>query len=302
VPAVAAPTTRTERSTRASPFRAVPAMALCAGLACSDEAHIRLLEMQPSPPAGANSPDLDASTNDASSAEDASVPVDAIVEPTVPGVGLALRYDFRGTGARVLDGIGDAHADVLGGAQLDGQGGLTLDGENDYVDMPNRIVSRLDSASFVVWLEWLGTVCWQRVFDFGISDAGEDRVGNAVTSLFMTPESCGRDVFMVSAEFSGAMHNLFDDAPLPRSRSIQVALTIDVERNVMTMFVDGVRVAQGAAAFRLRDIDDRNNWLGRSQWVQDLFMNARYDEFRIYDRALSAGEVAALHARGPDQP
>jgi len=61
-------------------------------------------------------------------------------------------------------------------------------------------------------------------------------------------------------------------------------------------------VAQGAAAFRLRDIDDRNNWLGRSQWVQDLLMTARYDEFRIYDRALSESEVAALYARGPDQP
>ena len=277
-------------------------LALCAVFACSDEVYIRLLEPRALPGAGATSPELDASTSDASPPQDARTHGDADVAPPVPSVGLALRYDFGGTGARVLDRIGDAHAEVLGGAQLDEQGGLTLDGENDYVDMPNGIVSRLDSASFVVWLEWLGTLCWQRVFDFGISDAGEGRVGNAVTSLFMTPESCGRDVFMVSAEFSGAMHNLFDDAPLPRERPIQVALTIDVERDAMTMFIDGARVAQGAAAFRLRDIDDRNNWLGRSQWVQDLMMNARYDEFRIYDRALSESEVAALYARGPDRP
>jgi hypothetical protein len=36
--------------------------------------------------------------------------------------------------------------------------------------------------------------------------------------------------------------------------------------------------------------------------VQDLFMSARYDEFRIYDRALSEAEVAALFERGADQP
>ena len=44
-----------------------------------------------------------------------------------------------------------------------------------------------------------------------------------------------------------------------------------------------------------------NNWLGRSQWVQDThFMQGTYDEFRIYDVALSDADLAALEAAGPD--
>jgi hypothetical protein len=36
--------------------------------------------------------------------------------------------------------------------------------------------------------------------------------------------------------------------------------------------------------------------------VQDYFLAGRYDELRIYDRALSAREVAAQRERGPDDP
>jgi hypothetical protein len=282
------------------------ALALCAAhaCACSDEAHIRLLAPNATPSAGAASPPSDASTIDASPADAAradAAPVDA----GAPSAALVLRYDFVGTGARVLDRAGNADAELIGDARLDGRGGVTLDGQGAYVNMPNGLVSRLQSATFVVWLEWLlPGLCWQRVFDFGINDAGEDQVGREATSLFMTPESCGRVAFMVSAEFSasGTMRNLFDDAPLPAHTPIQVALTIDAERDAMTMYLDGTPVAQGAASFRLQDIDDRNNWLGRSQWVQDRFMNARYDEFRIYDRALSDAEIAMLYVRGPDEP
>jgi hypothetical protein len=118
----------------------------------------------------------------------------------------------------------------------------------------------------------------------------------------MTPVGCGREVLMVSAEFSGTMNTLVHDAPLPADRAVQVALTIDAERGTMTMYVDGQPLAQGALPFALADIVDRNNWLGRSQWVQDGFLGARYDEFRMYSGALSDAEIAALYARGPDAP
>jgi hypothetical protein len=37
-----------------------------------------------------------------------------------------------------------------------------------------------------------------------------------------------------------------------------------------------------------------NNWLGRSQWSGDAYYTGRLDDFRIYNRNLSAGEVASL--------
>jgi len=46
---------------------------------------------------------------------------------------------------------------------------------------------------------------------------------------------------------------------------------------------------------------DYNNWLGRSQWTRDPFFNGEYNEFRIWDGALTAQEIANHYAAGPDQ-
>ncbi len=38
------------------------------------------------------------------------------------------------------------------------------------------------------------------------------------------------------------------------------------------------------------------NWLGRSQFPVDPYLNAQIDNFRIYNRALSAAEVQTIYA------
>lgn len=40
------------------------------------------------------------------------------------------------------------------------------------------------------------------------------------------------------------------------------------------------------------------NWLGRSQWAQDAYCDHIYDDFRIYDRAVSEDDVKTLFADG----
>jgi hypothetical protein len=38
------------------------------------------------------------------------------------------------------------------------------------------------------------------------------------------------------------------------------------------------------------------HWIGRSQWTPDPYLNGRVDDFRIYNGALSAAQIAALVA------
>ncbi|HEU4577657.1 MAG TPA: hypothetical protein VFS67_05350, partial [Polyangiaceae bacterium] len=82
---------------------------------------------------------------------------------------LVHRYSFDGSGAAVLDSAGDAHGSVQDG-QLSGTGELALDGDDQFVDLPNGIVSALQSATFEAWVDWAGGSRWQRIFDFGDSD------------------------------------------------------------------------------------------------------------------------------------
>jgi hypothetical protein len=90
---------------------------------------------------------------------------------------------------------------------------------------------------------------------------------------------------------------------LPKGRNVQVALVIDRAQPSATLYVDGKRVASTDGTFDLDVLHDQNNWLGRSQWVQDVYyLKGRYDEFRVYAQALPASEIAAASTRGPDMP
>jgi hypothetical protein len=51
---------------------------------------------------------------------------------------------------------------------------------------------------------------------------------------------------------------------------------------------------------QLSQISDVNNWLGRSQYSNDPELNATFDEFRIYDVALTAAQIQTSATAGPD--
>lgn len=234
--------------------------------------------------------------------EDASAaPIDG-GDQLVTSSALALRYDFEGLGTVVEDRVGDADAVVRGGAALEAVGGLSLDGVDDYVDMPNGVLSSRRSATIMVWLRWSGGPCWQRIFDFGSTDTGEDQVGRATTSLFLTPASCPNQVLTSMTERDADQQAVAAGRSLPIDRTIQVALVLDGDNAQSSLYIDGVREATAPNAHLMADLHDVNNWLGRSQWVQDNYLSAQYDELRIYDGALADIEIAVLAERGADRP
>jgi hypothetical protein len=290
-------------------------------LGCAEQARISLFDDVIIEDAGFAPPDeLPAEPEDAAVAPEDSGPsapnVPIEQDPVRPGPDgsststgelvtsstLALRYDFEGSGTVVEDRVGEADAVIRGGAALDTAGGLSLDGYDDYVDMPNGVLSSRRSVTIMAWLRWDGGPCWQRVFDFGSTDAGEGQVGRATTSLFLTPAACPNGVALSMTEREADQQAVAASQSMPTGRTIQVVLVLDGDNGQSALFIDGVREATAPNAHLMADLNDVNNWLGRSQWVQDNYLSARYDELRIYDGALRDQEIAALAERGPDRP
>jgi hypothetical protein len=83
------------------------------------------------------------------------------------------------------------------------------------------------------------------------------------------------------------------------SNKSHFAVVYDFPRGVARLYVNGQRAGTGAAVYPLSVVDDRNDWLGRSQW-QDPYFNASLDEFRIYSGPLLDDDVAASFAAGPN--
>ncbi|NWF86174.1 MAG: Ig-like domain-containing protein [Bryobacteraceae bacterium] len=230
------------------------------------------------------------------------------------------RYSFNETsGTTVDDSVGNADGVIKGnGAAFDGAGRLTLPGGGlstdaadviaGYVDLPNHIINVLTNASFEAWVTWGGASggAWQRIFDFGTSDGGEDISNGNGNYLFLCPAvggaSAGNFRFAVRDPATGTEPVQLNAAtPLPTDEEVLLTVVYDAQNNASRLYSNGVLVAAGPASVPLSTINDVNNWLGRSQWPDGMFVGS-YNEFRIYDTALNPLEVAASFASGPENP
>jgi hypothetical protein len=213
---------------------------------------------------------------------------------------LVHRYSFAGSGTAVVDSAGNADGSVQNG-QLSGSGEVVLDGNDQFVDLPNGIVSQLQSASFEAWVDWAGVSQWQRIFDFGSSDAVEGTPGNPQTYLFLTPRATGNSVRVAffSSQSNGEIQ-LSSPDQLPADSEHHVAVVLDARAQTLSLYIDGALQASTPFQNQLSELSDVNNWLGQSQFTSDPLFEGSLLEFRIYGAALSPEQVALSFDLGPD--
>jgi hypothetical protein len=75
---------------------------------------------------------------------------------------------------------------------------------------------------------------------------------------------------------------------------------VDTANDKMLYYLNGELGGEAAFPAALSDINDVNVWLGRSQYANDPAFTGTYHDFRIYDQALTAEQVATSFAAGPD--
>jgi arabinoxylan arabinofuranohydrolase len=215
---------------------------------------------------------------------------------TVPLPALAHRYSFSETsGTTVADSVGGpAWNGTLpnGGTFANGQ--LTLaSAASRYVSLPAGIVSTLTNFTIETWVRLNSTANWARIFDFG---------NNTTSYMFLTPQNGAttRLRFGITTNSAGGEQQITGLTALSVGVWHHVAVTLT--GNTGILYLNGV--AQGTnTGMTLRPAtlgNTVNNYLGRSQWA-DPYLNGILDEFRIHSVPLTAAEIAATAALGPNQ-
>jgi Concanavalin A-like lectin/glucanases superfamily len=221
---------------------------------------------------------------------------------------LVHRYSFDGTGTSVVDSVGTANGNLVGGATLDGSGVLTLPGNRDgqpdqYLDLPNGLISKLEGVTIVAWTTWLGGAGYQRVLDFGASDLGEAQGNSGKSYVAVMPSTGFANGTGLGAEIA-APGSATLQLPSPENmlnRSAQVAFAFQSGVSLELM-LDGKSLIRSSTSLQLSDINDVNNWVGESQWSKDHCYHGTFDELRIYNVALTACQLQTLYDRGPATP
>jgi len=159
---------------------------------------------------------------------------------------------------------------------------LQLDGITNYVRLADAVAN---ASTFMTWVKWNGGNDWQRIFDFGV---------DTTKYLFLTPRAFGGRM-RFAIKNGGGEQTL--DAPdaLPTNTWVHVAVTVDGSRGVL--YQNGLPVATNSTMTILPwQLLCRTNYLGKSQYPTDPLFSGEIDSFRIFGRALSAGEIQNLAA------
>ncbi len=213
--------------------------------------------------------------------------------------------DSVGTANGVLvNGTGNSKF-VSGQLTLAG-GGTSGNAGTDYLDLPNGIISALGTqATFETWTTWTSGGMWCRIWDLGASDCGENLSCSSGNSryMFLSPHGganllrCG-----INMPIPSRVENVVDGPALLTANVEQhVVITYDEGAGQFKMYLNGEQVAQNVipAGFTLAAMNDFNNWLGRSQWPDPMY-GGSYNEFRIYNHAMTSAEVAASLVAGTE--
>jgi hypothetical protein len=202
------------------------------------------------------------------------------------------------------DSVGGANAVLQGGAAVQG-GKLVLDGQDDYAELPiGRTVEKLGSITIEAWVTWAEMQgAWARIFDFG--------TGQQV-NMFLTPRAAANmegapanvpRLAMTTGGFAEE-EQINADEPFPTEKEVHVAVTIDGEKGVAKMFIDGKLIGT-TEDWSLKPSalgNTTNNYLGGSQYFEtDPVFHGTISEFRIHDAALSEEQIAQNTKLGPDR-
>ena len=165
---------------------------------------------------------------------------------------------------------------------------LVLDGTSGHATLPiGSLIASVDSITVATWVNWTGSGTWQRIFDFG---------NDTDVYMFMTAQSGSGMRFAITtgSNAAGAESMVTADSALPGGWR-HVAVTIDGATGEMVLYLDGLAADSGTAETLPSDLGNTTqNWIGNSQWEGDDTFLGSIDDFRIYDRALSDGEVRYL--------
>ncbi len=204
---------------------------------------------------------------------------------------LVARYPFDGhAGDQSGNGNdGEATGTAAYGVGHVGSGALVLDGSAKRVNLPPTVAWH-DQLTVAAWVHWNGGATWQRIFDFG-NDTNQ--------YLFLTPAAAGAGLrFAIK---NGGGEQQLNAPALPTGQWTHVAVTL--AGPAARLYVNGVEVAfSGAFTIKPSDFSPVLNYIGDSQFDADPGFNGLVDEFRVYNHALAAADIAALVAGPPPAP
>ena len=209
---------------------------------------------------------------------------------TLIGAPLAYLKLDESSGTTAYDSSPNGNHGALSGDPLwtTGQFGnaLDLDGVDDHVTLPAGVVAGVRDFTIAGWVKLDSVDNWSRVFDFGTGTS---------TYMFLSPSNgATRKLRFAISTGSGPGEQIIE-GPSALPSGVWIHFAVSLSGQTGTLYVNGSAVGtNNSMSLTPASLGTTtNNYLGKSQYA-DPYLNGRFDEFVIHDRALADAEIAAL--------
>ena len=155
---------------------------------------------------------------------------------------------------------------------------ISLNGKSQFVQLPAEILSSIKNQFTISCWVNLNTVgTWGRIFDFGY--------GDALRYIFLSCNS----VFGIATNGNAATDQITASTLITPSTWHQIVIVLS--NSTLTMYLDGVSVGSTPTSATFPLSDAPTNFIGKSEFVADPYLNGLIDEFKIYNVAMNPSQV-----------
>jgi uncharacterized repeat protein (TIGR02543 family) len=211
--------------------------------------------------------------------------------------GLKLHYLFDTSGSTVIDWRGNYNGTLAGGASVEDYSLYTGAG-NGYVDMgqgPGSLLAQTENFTIAAYVNIDPAAALSGDGWFLWAFAAQPSVSNTAPCIWFR----ARDTqFTISKTgYSGESYIRTGNA---MEKGIWQHIMYRQEGKSGIIYLNGIPAASGALNFQTTDLGTLSyNWIGRPCFDGDNYMtNTRYQDFRIYDRALDESQISGLDISG----
>lgn len=163
-------------------------------------------------------------------------------------------------------------------------GSLSFNGQEQYASLPGDSYKVSQGFSVAFWAKPAGRRMWARFIDFGNGPSGDN--------IIIGRRHSSDDLFFQTFHGASTSGQVIATGALETGRWQHFAVTLDAAGKA-AIYKDGALIKE-ANVKPARNIPRRNNFVGRSNWPSDKFYEGDLDDFRWYERPLTAQEIKGL--------
>ncbi len=212
---------------------------------------------------------------------------------------LAHRYSFfsepNGSTA-ATDLIAGANGTLQGSAVITG-GQLVLNGTSGtYANLPGGLITGDAAVSVEAWADYHSLPANCYLFSFGITDGS----GSGGNYIFCAPQAARITISGVDPGYNAEQNATCGG--WSGETNLHVVAVYNPAGFTMSIYTNGVLAgANNGITTPLSSVSNVLSYIGRSLYTSDPYAPINVDEFRIWNGALSAQQIAVDAASGPGQ-